>query len=316
VNTRYSAGADAFFDETIDFDFDQDGQLGAISLAFATEITSTLSIGVTWNFWRDSPFGDNGWSQREDVTTEIENPFDGDLISTSTDVSGTYSNVKGENFTLGLLWNFRPKWNLGLRYDTAFRTEADYQVSEVIDGVVSPPIPMQKRHVNFPYTFAAGIAYRPNDRFTIALDVSETDWDDFTVSIPDGRVLSLVDAAGRTGTGVTNFKKTTTARIGFEYLFLPEELDENMNSLWSLRWGVLYDEEPASGAPGRQDGQPEEFWGVSLGLGLQLFQCANLDIAYQARFADNVNGDYIRGVEGFDEDVLQHRVLLSTVIYF
>lgn len=63
-------------------------------------------------------------------------------------------------------------------------------------------------------------------------------------------------------------------------------------------------------------GQPEEFWGVSLGLGLQLFQRANLDIAYQARFADNVNGDYIRGVEGFDEDVLQHRVLLSTVIYF
>lgn len=29
-----------------------------------------------------------------------------------------------------------------------------------------------------------------------------------------------------------------------------------------------------------------------------------------------VNTDFVRGVPGFDEDVIQHRVLLSTVIYF
>ena len=58
------------------------------------------------------------------------------------------------------------------------------------------------------------------------------------------------------------------------------------------------------------------FYGFAVGAGLQLFNRFNLDLAYQLRYGRGVNSDLIRGIEGFEQDVLQHRVLLSTVVYF
>jgi hypothetical protein len=42
----------------------------------------------------------------------------------------------------------------------------------------------------------------------------------------------------------------------------------------------------------------------------------NIDVAYQARFGLGVDSDRISGLEGFEEDIVQHRFLLSAVIYF
>lgn len=41
-----------------------------------------------------------------------------------------------------------------------------------------------------------------------------------------------------------------------------------------------------------------------------------LGVAYQFRRGKDVNRDFFRGVEDFHENVVQHRVLLSAVIYF
>jgi hypothetical protein len=108
-----------------------------------------------------------------------------------------------------------------------------------------------------------------------------------------------------------------------EHVFIPKEPEEKLNRLWTLRGGLFYDEEPASGKssgfrfPGDNGtGKPDPFYGAAIGGGLLLNQRVNLDVAYQIRYGDEVNRDFVRGISGFREDVVQHRVLLSTVIYF
>ena len=63
-------------------------------------------------------------------------------------------------------------------------------------------------------------------------------------------------------------------------------------------------------------GKSDPFYGTSPGAGLLLNQRVNFDVAYQIRYGNGVNRDFMRGISGFEEDVIQHRVLLSTVVYF
>ena len=42
----------------------------------------------------------------------------------------------------------------------------------------------------------------------------------------------------------------------------------------------------------------------------------NFDVAYQLRMGRGVNKDFVQGPPGFEENVYQHRILMSTVIYF
>jgi hypothetical protein len=42
----------------------------------------------------------------------------------------------------------------------------------------------------------------------------------------------------------------------------------------------------------------------------------NIDAAWQLRYGNSVNKDFIRGLDGFKEDVLQQRILVSAVVYF
>ena len=72
-------------DSTLTFDFDQEGALGTITPAFAIEITDTLSIGAAVNFWRSSPFNDNGWEQEVNVRTKtIIGSTGGPITQTTT----------------------------------------------------------------------------------------------------------------------------------------------------------------------------------------------------------------------------------------
>ena len=163
------------------------------------------------------------------------------------------------------------------------------------------------------------MAYRRNDRLTVSADISTTDWSDFTIQDGTGTKTSLVD--GSSGDTLSDFDRVWTLRLGAEYVFLPKQPSETLTQLWTLRGGLLFDQEPASGRstfdsadPG--DGDPDQFYGASVGVGLQLFNRVNIDAAYQLRYGNNVNSDLIRGLPGFEDDVLQHRFLLSAVLYF
>ncbi len=246
-----------------------------------------------------------------------------------------YENFTGRNVTLGLLWSPTDRLSFGMRYDSAFTGNVDYHrtssniqldlPSSLGSGYldVQGGVRDEKRHVRFPDSLALGTAYRFSDRFTMSLDVTRTDWNDFYLVTGEGQRRSLVDDSNLDNPWTrTHFEPTTTVRLGSEYVFLPKEPEEQLARLWTVRGGLFFDQEPATAKsdgfqwPGDNgSGKPDNFYGFSLGLGLLLGQRINIDAAYQLRAGFGVNHDFIRGLSGFKEDVVQHRFLLSTVIY-
>lgn len=311
--------------------FRQSGQLGTISIAYAIEITSTLSVGVTTNFWRDA-IDDSGWKQERFLETNRN--FAG-TPSTLTEFSEVeFRNFEGENYIIGLLWRFHLKWKLGLRYDTAFSADVDFnslRVQRTNGAITNRTRQNSKSRVKLPDTLALGLSYRANDRLTFSLDVTRTDWNDLYLTNAAGDRISMVDNQVIGSPFDVDFDETYTVRLGTEYVFIPDNSPQIMNYLWILRGGLFFDQEPASGRsrnllvvddgnggtrPNRGSGDADDFYGVTFGIGLLAHQRFNFDFAYQYRWGNNVNSDYIQGRRGFNEDVQQHRILLSTVIYF
>lgn len=233
-----------------------------------------------------------------------------------------------------MLWSLSDKWSMGARYDTAFTGRALYRETETgwqdalrnvfwSGNLTGWSIPKrEKRQLRFPATLALGNAFRVNDRLTLSMDVTRTDWNDFYFTDALKRHFSLVDGQDRTIPWArTDFKPTTTVRFGAEHVFSPKNPDEVLKNLWTLRGGLFYDEEPASHRStafkviNKGTGEPNSFHGFVLGCGLLTRQRVNIDFAYQLRYGKGVNGDMI-SVNGFKEDLVQHRFLLSTVIYF
>lgn len=324
-------------DSFLRMDYEQQGGLSTITPACAIEITNRLAVGLSLNLWRPSFLSDNGWEQH--TRTDLTTYFGPMLILNTLDTREEYSDFSGENLVAGILWNVTDQWNLGARYDTAFTGKVDFSHSAMRRDTTLPnwttpyePYTMtteiwrETRHVSFPATAAIGAAFRVNDRLTVSLDVTRTDWNDFYVKDATGARFSLVDFSNLDDPLTKpHFDATYTVRIGTEYVFVPKRPDEEMKNLWTVRAGIFYDEEPATGKPNDLDlphadvngsGKPDKFYGAAIGCGLLTHQRVNIDVAYQLRYGDNVNRDYLRGVTGFNEDVLQHRVLLSTVIYF
>lgn len=309
--------------------FEQSGGLASLSASLAFELTKTLSVGASLHFFRSGLFGPDGWQQ----TTRVDSLFTaGGSLSLSKGYSRErYEDIRGESLTLGALWHATPKLSLGLRYDSMLKADAHYTAADRdLRLVPNPAMPIvlnaatadEQRELRFPATWSAGAAYRLNDRLTISLDVSRSDWNDAWVKSAAGRRFSFVDGADLDNPlRRTRLDPVYAVRLGTEYLFIPKQRGETLDYLWSLRAGVFMEQEPASGrnprrpfAPG--DGQPDDFYGATLGVGLLMKQRVNVDIAYQYRFGDDVNGDLNPGVAGFRADEDSHRVVLSTVIYF
>lgn len=310
----------------LDLGFEQKGSLGAISPAYAIEITHSLSVGVAVNFWRSSFLSDNSWDQTQIIHTETTIGTD-DPSTTDRITKDKYEDFEGENVTAGLLWNVAPKWNLALRYDSAFEGELKYKSSTTIRNSLFPNMITQSsskesQKMSIPETWTLGVAYRHSDRLTLALQISRTDWNDFYLKDESGTKTSLVDGTDLDDPDTkTKFDPTHSIRFGVEYVFIPKKPDSDLKYLWSLRGGLIYDEEPASGrssfAPNSQGrGKPDRFYGFALGAGLQAFQRVNFDVAYQLRYGDNVKSDLVRGLPGFHEDLLQQRIIFSSIIYF
>lgn len=312
------------------FDFKQTGGLSTITPAIAVEITRRLSVGASFNFWRSTFLADNGWEQT--ITSRSTTLSGSRLYLSGMRTRERYEDFTGENVTLGVLWSPLDRFSFGMRYDSAFTGKADYSSStlfgqvELPSGLINllPESSKERREVHFPDSLALGVAWRTSDKFTLSLDVTRTDWNDFYVKTADGTRRSLVDFSNLNNSWTrTKFDPTYTVRLGWEYVFLPKEPEEKLGHLWSLRGGVFFDQEPATDKsdgfrwPGDNgSGKADNFYGCALGVGLQLGQRVNLDAAWQLRYGPGVNSDLIRGLDGFEEDVVQQRFLVSTVIYF
>lgn len=325
-------------------DYVQRGSLSSLSPAFAFEITNRLSFGFAVNFWDQDLLSSNRWeSRQEGVSLFATNGVFTPASLGHYRVEEEHNDFKGTNFTFGLHYTPTPRLSLGLVYHTKFTAEVEY-VRRTRTFMGGMPIfaltQTRDREITFPDALGLGIAYRfPNDKLTLSFDVTRREWDDFVV-IDKWERLQGPGGFGvrfpmpRRTSGVTGLSKqlsphdpTYTVRLGMEYVFVNESKPKQ-DFLPSLRAGVFYDPEPASGRRGlwyglgpafglerKGGGEPDDFFGVALGAGVLIRNRVNLDLAYQFRWGDGVRVDTF-GLKGAEADVRQHALYLSTVIYF
>jgi long-subunit fatty acid transport protein len=312
-------------------EYSQRGGLASLSPAFGFELTDTLSVGVVWNIYNHNLLPDNEWKTRQTERRFVT--VNGSNAGFANFFQGEdYEDFDGSNFTIGALWKPNSRWGVGAVYYTEWDADVTYSRRSISFSPTSGVFPSYtKRDISytFPSAFGMGVSYRfPNDKLTLALDVTRRQWNDFVIDDPDNPSFINKKRSGVSNQSLLfapKFDPTYTVRLGAEYVFVNPKAPKQ-NYLPSLRAGLFYDPEPSASI---QDsfwdlgfiratngtGKVEDYYGVSLGVGLLMFDRVNVDLAYIYRFGDDARTDTL-GLAGTGFDVDQHMLYLSTVIYF
>jgi long-subunit fatty acid transport protein len=309
-------------------DYSQRGSIASLSPAFAIELTDTLSVGVTWNIYDQSLLPDNEWKVRQTERRQVR--IGGIPTGPPAFLSQKedFDNFDGQNFTFGALWKPNSRWGVGAVYHTGYDADVDYSITTITSAGFYRHR-ASKQTITFPKAYGVGVSYRfPNDRLTLSLDITRREWDEFRIRDPYNPSFLNKYRSGVTGQPMflaPEIDATHTVRLGAEYVFVDDKSPEQ-NFMPSLRAGIFYDPEPASGRKttfldygfqrwDRGDGSVDNFYGVTLGVGVLMYDRVNLDFAYIYRWGDGVRQDTLN-LSGTDTDVEQHQFYLSTVIYF
>jgi long-subunit fatty acid transport protein len=303
------------FDIHYNIDYYQYGSLSTISPAFGFEITNKLSAGVVMNIWDSSLLSDNGWYNK--VRFRSKSGLDGALLGFSSgEIINEYEDFDATNYTFGMLYRPIEGLQIGAVYNSGFAADVKYTQTARLHGVATS-INRENRRMEFPTSYGIGVAYRfPNDKLTLSLDVTKRLWDHFVE----------VDQAGRRTSPITGISKkisyiepTYTVRAGAEYVFI-DTSKPVQKYMPSVRAGAFYDPEPAGGRNdgwlglGKVTGDPDKYYGVTLGGGVLIKNRVNVDFAYQYRWGNDVRQDTFAQA-GVDADAGQHEFYLSTVVY-
>lgn len=307
--------------------YSQRGELAALSPAFGFEITDRISVGMAVNLWYHDLLPKNEWETRQ--SEQARSLINGSMAwfnQARLRVERNYENFDGINFTVGLLAKPTDRLSLGAVYHS--KLEGHVKYTEIIRLSQISSMPGFQRSVrplqyDFPSAFGLGAAYRfRGDRLTLAFDVTRREWNEFVIHDPKNTLASMRKRSGVTGlpTSQSPHDPTYTVRLGGEYVFVfPKQPVQNY--LPSVRAGVFYDPEPASHRHwkwyglSKGDGKVENFFGVSVGGGVLLYNRVNIDAAYVYRWGDSVRQATF-GLSGTSSGIDQHLFFLSTVIYF
>ena len=294
---------------TDDSNYDLDGELWAISPAIAIQITPTLSVGVTLNFWEDALF-DNEWETR--YTLRQQDMINGNVYDfKKTDYSEAYA-FSGINFHLGALWSVNSRITIGAVFKSPFTADLDYRYRsfQEIPNSFPPGSPENpggetiptsldisaNESLDMPMSLGLGIAYRYSDALSLSMDLYRTWWEDYLLHPHNGEAISPISGKIESLSDIGN---TTQVRIGGEYLIIKEKF------IVPLRCGLFYDPEPT-------DGGIIDFWGASVGSGIVLKRIA-FDMAFQYRTGDDVT------IAFAGEELVQNRdtyTLYGSLIYY
>jgi long-subunit fatty acid transport protein len=281
-----------------------EGALSAYSFACATAIPSypELTFGAGFN-WHTQSFL-HGFAWRRHLRSF-------DTTRGGVETTETFDDVRGCNFTFGLLWDAYKKGErlltLGFVCHTPYTARMHLEEQSASLDPNGQPLPGGQRNtsrleMDFPMSLGAGANYRFSDTFNVAADVEWKDWSDF-----EQRNLDTGKRSSPIGGGDGDIADTLAVRIGVECLTPP-----NPNTDWvrAIRAGIFYDPRPALD-------DPMPVYGASVGLGWTLKKRLSLDFAYQYRWGETVNGENLgEGLDPFRYRVEEHFFVASLVTYF
>jgi len=345
--------------EDLRIEQDVTGDVGAIAPAFAVQITPELSFGFTLNFWTDGVVNDgydSTYKERQSGYFSLDTYFYDDANGngvgeeseflgitpgnqnkwvSETTIDRTYD-MWGVNANLGLLWSATSHLTVGAVYKFPFTATADFdydykRIQRTYDagaGEWNTSVTEQsydrRYKIRFPAVYGLGAAWRFNDNFTVAADVSYTEWDKFVVQeyekVGRGGAYPLgvggdkyiagkrTSAVNGVATGDADVDGVMTARLGAEYLFILPK------TIIPARVGFAYDPEPARGSP-------DDFYAATCGTGVMLWDRLIFDLAYQYRWSESAtlatatDGDG-KLLDEYHGAVAQHQILLSSILHF
>lgn len=302
-NTYSSSSGSSITSFRNDMDYRQEGALWTISPAFAVQITPEISVGITLNFWQDI-FNDNGWKSAEHYTRV--GMYLGYPFTATADLREEYK-MEGFNFNLGVLWNINSIFSLGAVFKSPFSADLKHHYSYV-SSTIYPTVPANDKHyetkfsedetLDMPMSYGLGLSARMSDALTLDIDVYRTEWGDYVLHRPDGTEWNSITGNLQSESDIS---ATTQVRMGGEYLIIGEKM------VVPIRAGIFYDPEPSPG-------NPDDFWGISLGSGIA-YKRIVYDIAYQYRFGRDVRTVTL-GNQPSHQDVDQHKLYMSFIYHF
>jgi long-subunit fatty acid transport protein len=297
--------AEAGLDLVQNKQFRQDGSVGALGLAGAIEITPTFSLGATFNIWTDQLFWSNKWD--ETFIEKSTGTIGGAPAIIDTYIKDEYSQFRGLNANIGLLWNVIPSLTVGAVFKTPFTASVQHKFQFQQTQTLGPPINAVTNNqklitedvdLDMPLSYGIGLAWRFSDALTIDADVYRTHWSDYILKDSLGNKFSPITGLPR---NLSDVDDTTQFRIGAEYLFI----FPNRQLVVPLRGGFFYDPEPGQGGA-------KDFYGIALGSGLA-YKRLIFDVAYNFRWGNDVDtGNLITTSKA---NVRQHSILASLIIH-
>ena len=229
------------------------------------------------------------------------------FLNITSNYEYNYKNVytfNGINFNLGLLWNITESFTIGAVLKTPFSADLEIKSKSTETNSYPDNPDLDSSYTNtskvdgqlyMPMSYGVGLSYRRTDRLSTSLDIYRTEWDGFTYTDSNGDKKSFLTGED------TNVIPTVQVRAGMEYLII------KTNYVIPLRSGLFYDPAPAVD-------NPEDFYGFSLGSGI-VFKKVAFDAAYQHRFGNDVGNNMLQNL-GFSQDINEHMLYFSTILYF
>ncbi len=319
LNQNFNFGIDGSFGQTdVDrsFNYEQTGDLYALGLAYAIQVTEEFSFGVSLNIW-DDIFQPNEWKQQYVTfdTSETSSRFGGTFTSINNEIRTETNKFSGINVNIGAFWNVyeqdEQKIVIGAVVKTPFTADVERKIerttqfgSSADNLSTNQTTVFQNEEYDMPISYGFGVSYQISDALTVAGDVYRTEWGDFVRRDANG-VETI--GFGFTPSSESKVDATTHVRLGGEYRIISQEFGANY--IIPLRAGLFYDPVPTNG-------QPKSVYGFSLGTGIAL-ETFVFDIAYQYRFGDDINseGDGLR-LDGLSQELEEHVLYSSLFIRF
>ena len=289
------------------YDFDQHGSFSVVAPSFAISLLKNLAFGITLNIWNHDLTQSSRFKKKEFTsgTTTLRNSMN-DVIETIT-LNYTEINElevdEGYSFVLGSLLRLNENWNIGLVVKPKFDLDLDQKVRiKNLDETGSASIDIRETkgaELDMPMIIGAGVAWRANDSWTVSTDATWTRWSEFT--FVDKKTKVVKNPLTGQSPSEDELEDTFTIRAGCEYYLIRETY------LIPFRFGLGYDPAPAVN-------DVDDYYTINCGTGIQIGSY-NLDIAYEFRWGNNVNGSSLQPINA-TQDVYRHRVLASLIYYF
>lgn len=274
------------------------GAVDVISAAAAVGLTSRLSLGAGFNFWR----GD--WQEHHVVTEATTGAAEPSRFARRS----ADSRVRGESYTLGLMLAY-PRWSLGLVYQGPLRSDFSTSTEVIATGLDGSELEDASGTLQFPRSVGVGAAFRPASLWTVAFDLTWDDWTDAIVDTPQTGRINLFDGLPPE---LSATRDTISWNAGAERLFTGDGF------VVPLRFGVAW--EPQGGTdPYTRD--PIDFVVLAVGTGYNT-NSLKFDAAFQyhwssweggGTFEPEVPSQLLPGAVGL-RNTSQWRLKLSLIL--